>query len=476
MRSPYIFKIYSSFVMALIAGIFNCWNDALHNFPSGCARRSVAVIVEPALESSIKPELNQFFADLCTAGYNTLVHTSAFNNPAEVRTYLQNLHSEPGRNLVGAVLIGDIPHAYQWVTLHSANPDIPSSSEEVISFQYFTDLDGTFAKSGTYTSPGSHEYSFDQHTGNVGWELWVGVLPRFKGSLSETTSALKRYFLKNHNFRIRKLTYPNIFLQVNELNTASTTTEYNNILTGMRTGPYAWTPFSNASNSRLYFNSASPTLSVLQGYNDLYNGVADFTVTDAHGSWSSSGLLTGDVVDSHAMRTLFFWSNSCAVGDLDQSGNLLSSILYNLNSDVLIAKGTTNNSGGMGGNTNGFFGHNIATALSNQKEFGDAILYHVNTPLLPVYLTNRELHYGTAVILGDPTLRRSNDWWKQASYSLDCKSRPDGTVCVEYDDGFIWLVKDSIKKWEKQNGVQTAIGLTSRYEHKLGTNIIRRTK
>lgn len=123
-----------------------CTPRFTRDFPIGCGNRSVAIVVEPTLLASIRTGLSQFEADLCTGGYNTVEHTTGFTNPLELRTYLQGLHGEPNRNLVGAILIGDIPHAYQWVTLHS--------SKEVISFQYYADLNGTFSKSPTYTSPG----------------------------------------------------------------------------------------------------------------------------------------------------------------------------------------------------------------------------------------------------------------------------------------------------------------------------------
>jgi hypothetical protein len=212
-----------------------------------------------------------------------------------------------------------------------------------------------------------------------------------------------------------------------------------------------------------------------QGYTDLQKGVADFTVTDAHGFWGASGKLTIADVETAPVQTLFFWSNGCGVGDLDHANNFLTSVLYSPTSDVLIAKGTTNNSGGMGTNSNGFFGHNIATALAAGEALGDAILSHVNVPLMAPWSGSREFHYGTVVVLGDPTLRRSNDWWKQESYSLDCTSRPKGTVCVRYDDGYIWLVTDSIRSWERQGAVQTAVGLAARYEHIIGTSFVRIT-
>ena len=461
-------------VLTAVVVVTGCCTPTLTRaFPIGCGNRSVAIVVEPALLASIRTGLSQFEADLCTGGYNTVEHTTGFANPSALRIYLQGLHGEPDRNLVGAILIGDIPHAYQWVTLHSSNPSIPDSSKEVISFQYYADLNGRFARSPSYTSPGEHGYSYDLHSGAVGWEIWVGVLPRYKGDLAQTTAAINRYFAKNHDFRTRRLLRPNVFLQISEHFHATTMEEHNFFMDAMRSGTYSWTPYSNAEGALLYFDSPLGVLSVDQGYTDMQNGVTDFTVTDTHGFWGASGKLTIATVETNPVQTLFFWSNGCAVGDLDHAENFLSSVLYSPTSDVLIAKGTTNNSGGMGNNSNGFFGHNIATALAAKEAFGDAILGHVNVPLIASWAGSREFHFGTIVVLGDPTLRRSNDWWEQESYSLDCKSRPAGTVCVRYDDGYIWLVRDSIRSWERRGAVQIAVGIAARYEHIISTSSVR---
>jgi hypothetical protein len=464
-------------IAILLAPVFGtagcCSLTHTKDFPYGCGSRSVAIIVESSLSASIRTGLSQFEADLCTGGFNTIEHTIADTTPSGIRAYLQGLYEEPGRNLVGALLIGDIPHAYQQVTFHSANPHIPATNEETISFQYYSDLDGTFAASPEYVSPGGHLFSYDIHSGDVDWEIWVGVLPRYKDDLALTVDALNRYFAKNHDFRTRQLIRPNLFLQINELIQAATIEDHNILLEEMRTGIYAWTPYSSEADALLYFNSPPGGLSTDQGYADMQAGVADFSVTDSHGFWGASGELTIESVETDPVRTLFFWSNGCSVGDLDHADNFLTSVLYSPTSEVLIAKGTTNNSGGMGNNSNGFFGHNIATALDARATYGDAMIGHVNVPLIPPWSDNREFHFATAVILGDPTLKRSSDWWEQASYPFDCTSRPRCTVCIEYDDGFTWLVRDSISGWERTGDVQTAIGLTGRYEHVIGTDLVR---
>lgn len=355
-----------------------------------CGNHSVVLVIDLLLVEPIRAYLDQFEADLCDAGYNTIENSAGFADPAELRSYLQQLHDQPEINPTGAILIGDIPYAYQWVEMTFANPDLDPLREEVISFQYYSDLNGIFAKSPDYVSPGGHEFSFDLHSGEVDWELWVGVLPYYKGNLESTIDALERYFTKNHSFRTGLLSRPNVFLQISEL---QNDVEY------LRSGKYVWTPFATMDNARLYAGDVSG------GYADLEAGVAKFTVVAAHGYWGASGQLSIADVETNPVKSILFWSSGCSIGNLDYDDNFLTSILYSSTSEVLVAKGTTNNAGGMGTNENGFYGHNIATALSNGASLGDAILNHVNVPLIYPWSDNREVHFATPVVLGDPTLK-----------------------------------------------------------------------
>jgi hypothetical protein len=371
-----------------------------------CGSRTVALLVDPALRESIRNGLDRFKRDLCITSYDTVEHSAGFADPAALRQYLQGIRKSTGGRLVGAILIGNMPHAYQWVTFTPTNPAFPPTAEEVVSFQYYADLDGAFNKSATYSSPGRHKYSYDLHSGNVNWEIWLGVLPIYKGDLQRTATDINRYFAKNHAYRNGRLTRPNVFLQVNEHAIANTIADHNIQMAAMRSGAYSWTPFSNSLGARLYFNSPPAGLSVQQGYEDLQAGLADFTVTDSHGSPAASGQLTISTVESKPVRTLFFWSNGCAIGNLDHPDNFLTSVLYSPTSEVVVAKGTTNDSGGMGNNLYGFFGHNIASALEAGTSFGEGVLSHVNVPLISPWSGAREFHFATAVILGDPTLLR----------------------------------------------------------------------
>jgi hypothetical protein len=366
--------------------------------------RVVALLVDPTLVDDIRAGLDQFERDLCEDGYTIVERHSGLTSPPDIRGYLADLYLQTGQRLVGAILIGGLPHAYQWFTVTYANPNISPSSREVISFQYYADLDGVFAASPDYASPSGRPYSYDVHSGDMDWEIWIGVLPLYRGDSTSTVEALERYFAKNHAYRTGGYDLPRAFLQIHEHSTATTAEEHNQILEGLRSGEYAWTPFSDASNAHIYFNSPPVGLSVEQGYAALSDGVADLTVVEAHGTPSGSGRMDIAWVESNPVRTVFFLDLACSAGNLDYAENFLTSVLYSPTSMVLVAEGTTSESGGMGTNENGFFGHNIATVLSRGESFGRAILSHVNVPLRHPWSENREEHFAEQVILGDPTL------------------------------------------------------------------------
>ena len=366
----------------------------------------VTLLVQPALLYGIAPALDQFEADLCSEGYSVLETSTLFFSPTEIRDYLSSIYVGLGQRLDGVILIGDQPHAYQWIVMEFSNPDIPTLTEEVISFQFYSDLDGTFAASPGYASPGGFVDSFDIHEGELDWEIWVGVLPSYKGDLYLTMDALNRYFAKNHAYRAGEYTTPRAFLQIDELSIATTADDHDFFTAAHIDGDYAWTPFSDSPGAQIYFDSASAGLTVAQGYLALTENVADFTVADAHGWAGASGQANIAWVESNPVNTVFFWSNGCAVGNLDVADNFISAILYSPTSAVLVAKGTTNDSGGMGRTEAGFFAHNIATAMSYGSSLGDAVLAHVNdAPLMYPWDQDREFHYGTPILAGDPTLK-----------------------------------------------------------------------
>ena len=67
---------------------------------------------------------------------------------------------------------------------------------------------------------------------------------------------------------------------------------------------------------------------------------------------------------------------------------------------------------------------------------------------------------------------------EQAPYAGNCAQRPQGTVCVAFSDGYIWLVSDSILKQEDRGTVdgknlRVAVGAKAEYQHLSGTKYVR---
>jgi hypothetical protein len=367
------------------------------------ADHSIVAIVQPELLPGIQDSLDHYKRDLLADGYNLIVRRDEMKTPPEVRTTLQELYSEE-RDLEGVLLIGDIPHAYQWVTMTFTNPNLAPTEKEAVSLQYYADLNGEFASSPDFMSPSDQPYSFDVHSGDLDWEIWVGVLPLYQSNIERSIDAINRYFEKNHAYRQGEYAIPRSFVYVDEHHAVTSLEEHESHLEGLRSGQYAWTPFSLSPEASFYFESPPADLTVEQGYEALSDGVADFFVTSAHGTWAGSGKINIDWVETNPVRTVFFWSGGCSVGNIDYPENFLTSVLYSPTSTVLIAAGKTTDAGGMGNNLDGFFGHNIATALEDGENFGQAILGHVNVPLISPWSESREFNYATPIFFGDLSL------------------------------------------------------------------------
>ena len=251
--------------------------------------RVIVLLLDPRVATGIRAGLDQFSGDLCKDGYTVVQRLANFVAPPDVRAYLAQLYAQTKQKLDGAIAIGDLPRAYQWVTSHSTNPSFRDVSEELISFQYYTDLDGVFQTSSNYRSPGKHPFSFDVHSGNVNWEIWFGLLPLYKGDVAKTIDAVKRYFAKNHAYRLGQSNLPRAFMEISEHFTSTSAAQDAANLNLMKAGPYTWKPFVNETSARFYFDSTTPNFSLDQGYANLSAGVADFSVFEAHGSYENSG-------------------------------------------------------------------------------------------------------------------------------------------------------------------------------------------
>ncbi len=67
-----------------------------------------------------------------------------------------------------------------------------------------------------------------------------------------------------------------------------------------------------------------------------------------------------------------------------------------------------------------------------------------------------------------------SEWQTQDSYQGDCNATPSGMACVQYSDGYVWLVQDSIIGWAYEGTtIEIAQGSSADYYHVLGTLLVR---
>ncbi len=72
----------------------------------------------------------------------------------------------------------------------------------------------------------------------------------------------------------------------------------------------------------------------------------------------------------------------------------------------------------------------------------------------------------------------SMGYFEQPSYTGDCKKRPANSICLGYEDGYVWLVYDNaITSWDDAGNwqgspVRVAHGVQADYYHVMGTSLV----
>ncbi|MCK5852379.1 hypothetical protein KAH27_05040 [bacterium] len=173
----------------------------------------ICLIVNSNIYNGITTEINQYSTDLSTAGYSTITYLYESGGAEGLRSELSNLYFSV-ESLVGAVLIGDIPHIiYEMVEKFE---QLPSSEYEDFPCDiFYMDLDG-----GWYDCSNSFPYSagkYDTRDGNLNLEIWVSRMKTDDlSAIGNETSLLTNYFNKNHQFRIGSISTTNIALIYND--------------------------------------------------------------------------------------------------------------------------------------------------------------------------------------------------------------------------------------------------------------------
>ena len=144
------------------------------------------------------------------------------------------------------------------------------------------------------------------------------------------------------------------------------------------------------------------------------------------------------------------------------------------------------------------FVNDFALAINNDPlvmsklKSDSMVLSNENSPIYKEFYTSNEIIALTEkydlripiyddIIVREATTREFTSieplWNTQRSYEGDCSSRPPKSVCLTYDDGYIWLVYDAISEWEQitedGNDVQIAVGFKMNYYHMLDTSLVK---
>ena len=149
----------------------------------------VNVIVNTSIYADIASEIDIFTNDLVTAGYSVQLDTINGMSHSALRAHLTGV-----TDLVGAIFIGEIPVA--WFETNGFG-----EWEEFPHDLYFSDLDGIYIDA-------DGDSIYDDHTGDVEPEIWVGRIYARNLTWDNEIRLLKRYFRKNHLYRVDSLVLP----------------------------------------------------------------------------------------------------------------------------------------------------------------------------------------------------------------------------------------------------------------------------
>ena len=148
----------------------------------------VDVIVNARLITELEAEIERYMNDLVDAGYSVRVDTTNDISCQALRMHLASL------NPVGAIFVGELPTAWYESNGFGTWEEFPIDL-------YFMDLDGEWIDSDS-------DGLYDNHTGDVAPEIWIGRLYARTLTWDNEIRLLKRYFEKNHQYRIGELAAP----------------------------------------------------------------------------------------------------------------------------------------------------------------------------------------------------------------------------------------------------------------------------
>ena len=292
--------------------------------PMAAATDRVLVIVNSTLLPNIQDRVNQYVADAQGRGYQAEVYQCAWGTAEELRGFFQS----ESANLVGCVLVGDIPCAW-----YEVQNDYGSMGYASFPCDYFLmDLDGVW-HDDQQTSP-MQAGVYDDLSGDEEPEIFVGRIDasRMGGDEATLTNA---YFDKLHAYYSGALP---------DTDHALTYTDDDWV-------PYSyfWTHIANAYSSNEAIKAPNTDR---DDYRDtrLTSTAYEFIQAAIHGtttghSFERGGWLSSSAVKAVPPRALFYNLFSCSNCRFTGTGCLGLSYLFNDSTTSLAAVGSTKTGG-----------------------------------------------------------------------------------------------------------------------------------
>jgi len=155
---------------------------------------SVAILTELNLAQYLNDEIHELSETLQNEGYTVYSYQVSGGMPETLKTFLQQLYSTD--SIEGALFVGNLPVAwFEALEFGGEYTEFPIDL-------FYMDLDGEWLDT---MNTGNGRY--DGHVGDLRKpEIYVGRLT--PTGMGIDTTILKRYFLKDHNYRVGLLNLP----------------------------------------------------------------------------------------------------------------------------------------------------------------------------------------------------------------------------------------------------------------------------
>jgi PGF-pre-PGF domain-containing protein len=150
----------------------------------------VLVVVASNIYDSIQTELSQYLHDLKNEGFITEVINYGGTSPIELRNIIRSYNPD------GLFFIGDLPIAwFEILKIDESKPERPLIREVFPTDYFYMDLDGVWLDN-------DNNGYFDEHTGNVGPEVFLGRLKTSNMDLiGDEVSIAKDYLKRVHAYK-----------------------------------------------------------------------------------------------------------------------------------------------------------------------------------------------------------------------------------------------------------------------------------